>query len=66
MGATGMQTDALRARIRRVRELTDKPFGVDLLLPVVTGSVETGSGFGAAGVAVRSGSATVSETRGFR
>ena len=46
MGATGMQTDALRARIRRVRELTDKPFGVDLLLPVVTGSVETGAGSG--------------------
>lgn len=46
MGGTGMQTAALRARIRRVRELTDKPFGVDLLLPVVTGSVETGGGSG--------------------
>ena len=42
MGGTGMEVETLRGRIRRVRELTDKPFGVDLLLPVVTGSVETG------------------------
>ena len=42
MGGTGMEVEALRKRIRRVRELTDKPFGVDLLLPVVTGSVDTG------------------------
>ena len=42
MGGTGMEVEALRGRIRRVRELTDKPFGVDLLLPVVTGSVDTG------------------------
>lgn len=34
--------DELRARIRRVRELTDKPFGVDLLLP--SGVPETGAG----------------------
>ena len=40
MGGSGIQVDELRKRIRRVRELTDKPFGVDLLLPVVTGSVE--------------------------
>ena len=42
MGGTGMEVEALRGRIRRVRELTDRPFGVDLLLPVVTGSVESG------------------------
>ena len=46
MGGTGMAVDALRSRIRRVRELTNKPFGVDLLLPVVTGSVETGGSSG--------------------
>ena len=44
MGGTGIEVEELRKRIRRVRELTDKPFGVDLLLPVVTGSVETGGG----------------------
>ena len=46
MGGTGMEVEALRGRIRRVRELTDKPFGVDLLLPVVTGSVDTSGGSG--------------------
>ena len=40
-GATGDEPEELRKRIRRVRELTDKPFGVDLLLPVVTGSLES-------------------------
>ena len=44
MGGTGMKVEELRGRIRRVRELTDKPFGVDLLLPVVTGSVDTSGG----------------------
>ena len=43
MGGSGIQVDELRQRIRKVRELTDKPFGVDLLLPVVTGSVERDS-----------------------
>ena len=46
MGGTGMEVEELRGRIRRVRELTDKPFGVDLLLPVVTGSVDTSGGGG--------------------
>ena len=46
MGGSGIQVDELRQRIRRVRELTDKPFGVDLLLPVVTGAVERGTGSG--------------------
>lgn len=44
MGGSGIQVEELRQRIRKVRELTDKPFGVDLLLPVVTGSVERDSG----------------------
>ncbi len=46
MGGTGTPVEDLRKRIRRVRELTDKPFGVDLLLPVVTGKVEAQSGSG--------------------
>ena len=46
MGGTGMEVEELRGRIRKVRELTDKPFGVDLLLPVVTGSVDTSGGGG--------------------
>jgi nitronate monooxygenase len=40
-GATGDDPEELRKRIKRVRELTDKPFGVDLLLPAVTGSLES-------------------------
>ena len=40
MGGSGIQVEELRQRIRKVRELTDKPFGVDLLLPEVTGAVE--------------------------
>ena len=46
MGGTGTPVEDLRKRIRRVRELTDKPFGVDLLLPVVTGQVQTERGSG--------------------
>ena len=46
MGGTGTPVEDLRKRIRRVRDLTDKPFGVDLLLPVVTGKVETQGGSG--------------------
>ena len=44
MGGSGIQVEELRQRIRKVRELTDKPFGVDLLLPVVTGAVERDAG----------------------
>lgn len=33
IGAAAMGPDELRAEIRRVKELTDKPFGVDILLP---------------------------------
>ncbi len=35
IGATGMRPEMLRDVIRSVRELTDKPFGVDILLPDV-------------------------------
>ncbi len=33
MGATGLAPGEIRARIQEVRSLTDRPFGVDLLLP---------------------------------
>jgi NAD(P)H-dependent flavin oxidoreductase YrpB (nitropropane dioxygenase family) len=33
IGAATMLPDELRGEIRKVRELTDKPFGVDILLP---------------------------------
>lgn len=33
IGAVGMDADEIRDNIRKVRSLTDKPFGVDLLLP---------------------------------
>lgn len=33
MGGAGFNPDALRMEIRKVRDLTDKPFGVDLLMP---------------------------------
>ena len=33
MGGAGLAPEDIRARIREVRSLTDKPFGVDLLLP---------------------------------
>ena len=32
IGAGGMNPDSLRENIRRCRELTDKPFGVNLML----------------------------------
>ena len=44
MGSTGIVPDELRKRIRRVRELTDKPFGVGLLLPVSTGQLDLRGG----------------------
>ncbi len=33
VGAATMGPDELRDEIRKIRELTDKPFGVDILLP---------------------------------
>src|SRR3990172_13038021 len=35
IGAAIMGPDELRDEIRKVRELTDKPFGVDILLPSI-------------------------------
>mgnify|MGYP000411248429 CR=1 FL=1 len=32
-GMTDVEPEEIRRRIRRIRELTDKPFGIDLLLP---------------------------------
>ncbi|HIN05704.1 MAG TPA: hypothetical protein EYM65_05640, partial [Dehalococcoidia bacterium] len=34
MGGTGFSPEEIRVRINQIRALTDKPFGVDLLLPV--------------------------------
>ena len=33
LGCTSMSPEQVRAVIRRTRELTDRPFGVDLILP---------------------------------
>jgi len=33
LGATGVEPDELRQAIRRIRELTDRPFGVNLIIP---------------------------------
>ena len=43
MGAATMGPDELREEIRKVRELTDKPFGVDILLPTM-GSIPQNPG----------------------
>lgn len=43
LGGAGFTPDRLRAEIRRVRELTDEPFGVDLLLPVAGAARGPGS-----------------------
>ena len=42
IGAAGVPVPILRERIRKTKELTDKPFGVDLLLPAKV--VRTGAG----------------------
>ena len=39
IGAAGMPLDMLRSQIREVREHTDKPFGIDLLLPNATATL---------------------------
>jgi NAD(P)H-dependent flavin oxidoreductase YrpB (nitropropane dioxygenase family) len=46
LGGAGSHPDRLRQEIRRVRSLTDKPFGVDLLFP--SNAVRVGSDSGAA------------------
>ncbi|MBM4452815.1 MAG: nitronate monooxygenase, partial [Chloroflexi bacterium] len=33
LGATGLPLDELRSEIREIKRVTDKPFGVDVLLP---------------------------------
>jgi len=38
LGAAGFTVDEMRENIREIRKRTDKPFGVDLLLPVQTTS----------------------------
>ncbi len=48
VGAATMGPEELREEIRKVRELTDKPFGVDILLPTM-GSMPQASGSGAGG-----------------
>ena len=35
LGAVGLPLDALRREIRRTKELTDKPFAVDIVLPAI-------------------------------
>ena len=45
LGVAGMDTDEVRDRIREVRRLTSRPFGVDTLLPVrLTDAAPTRSG----------------------
>jgi len=44
IGGAAMSPDELRQEIRKVRDLPDKPFGVDLLLPTVGQLPSTGSG----------------------
>jgi len=41
LGATGLPSERLRDWIRETKSLTDKPFGVDLLLPVMPQSGRT-------------------------
>jgi len=41
LGATGLPSERLRDWIRETKSLTDKPFGVDLLLPVMPESGRT-------------------------
>ena len=41
LGGSNLDPEDIRHRIRAVRELTDKPFGVDLLLPASLADAET-------------------------
>ena len=49
LGGAGFGPDALRAEIRRIRSMTDKPFGVDLLFPSNAVRVGGDSGSGGSG-----------------
>jgi len=42
-GLTDLPPEEIRRSIRRIRELTDKPFGIDLLLPAGLEDLDTGS-----------------------
>ena len=47
LGVTGLpdvEPEEIRRRIRRIRELTDRPFGIDLLLPASMDAAEPESG----------------------
>jgi nitronate monooxygenase len=46
IGAAIMRPDELREEIRKVRELTDRPFGVDILLPTMGSIPQPGGGTG--------------------
>ncbi|MGE3594550.1 MAG: NAD(P)H-dependent flavin oxidoreductase [Dehalococcoidia bacterium] len=48
LGGAGFGPDALREEIRKIRGLTDKPFGVDLLMPSNAVRVESPSNGGVA------------------
>ena len=39
-GLTDVEPEEIRSRIRRIRELTDRPFGIDLLLPATMDDAE--------------------------
>src|SRR3970040_640104 len=54
IGAATMRPDELRDEIRKVRELTDKPFGVDILLPTM-GTIPQNPGASSGGPAQREG-----------
>jgi NAD(P)H-dependent flavin oxidoreductase YrpB (nitropropane dioxygenase family) len=41
LGGSALSPEEVRRRIRRVRQLTDKPFGVDLLLPASLATAST-------------------------
>jgi NAD(P)H-dependent flavin oxidoreductase YrpB (nitropropane dioxygenase family) len=41
MGGSGLDPEEIRRRIREIRRLTDRPFGVDLLLPASLAEAET-------------------------
>ena len=41
MGGSGLDPEEIRRRIREIRSLTDRPFGVDLLLPASLAEAET-------------------------
>jgi len=45
LGSAFMEAEDLRAEIRKVKELTDKPFGVDILFAEVSGGDQTATGY---------------------